>query len=141
MTEFASASHGPPLHVDPPALPDVFSQALRVTTHIRQAGTVLVLVGELDIATADMLTCLLSGTAPDLGIHLVGDLSALTFCDCAGLTALLRVHRHAAEHGGWLRLCTATTTMDRLLRVTRLNAVLRTFPAVDDAFASPSVHR
>src|SRR5258708_4514804 len=68
---------------------------LQVGVHRHTAGWVVVLIGELDIATAPALTGRLvrsDGAAPS---HLVADLSGLGFCDCAGLGALVGVHRRA----------------------------------------------
>ncbi len=70
---------------------------------------------------------------------MVADVAGLRFCDCAGLKALLRIHRRATASGGWLRLSGAAPRMRRLLRVTMLTDVLQCYPGIDEAFADIAV--
>jgi anti-sigma B factor antagonist len=118
-----------------------------VAGYAAHGGIVVQLAGELDVATVPALIRFLHELGAGTRAHLVVDLTALTFCDCAGLTALLDAHRKATSDGGWLRLSAVTTRVERLLKITGLSAVLRCFPTVADAFAAPeplpavAVHR
>lgn len=85
----------------------------------------VMLTGEIDIATATPLRERLSALAADGGL-LVADLDQLSFIDAAGLGALARVARQAAAHGGRLglvcnrrqtRLLFQLTGLDRTVRV------------------------
>lgn len=98
----------------------------------------MVLDGELDLASVPMLTAHLN--QPDVARleRLVADVSALRFCDCAGLGALVKIHRLAGESGGWLRLCGATAGMHKLLGAVGLSQVLLCYPGVAQAFADAS---
>jgi anti-anti-sigma factor len=100
-------------------------------------GTVILLTGDLDIATVPALACFLRGVSAVGRAHLVVDLAGLIFCDCAGLTALLGARHRAVADGGWLRLCAASSRFQRLLKLTDLSAALLCYPTVGDAFADP----
>jgi anti-anti-sigma factor len=101
---------------------------------------VIVLTGELDVASVSVLTGHLEQPGAACGTRLVAEMSGLGFCDCAGLGALLGIHRHAGESGGWLRLSGATARMHKLLRITRLAQVLLCYPGIAEAFEDPSAH-
>jgi anti-anti-sigma factor len=91
----------------------------RVTLRSGGGRPVLAVAGELDIAVADQV-------AKDLRRHLsrfpvsgVGlDLSAVSFCDCGGLRAILAALEHAAREDCRLYLDRVSRPMDRILRLT-----------------------
>ncbi|MEY9932630.1 anti-anti-sigma factor [Catenulispora sp. GP43] len=111
------------------------SGLLRVSSHADGPGRVLVLVGELDIASAPVLTDHVGRLGASCPAYLVADLSGLGFCDCAGLAALLRIHHRAVESGGWLRLCAVGAVTHKVLSITGLSQVLLCYPGVTQAFA------
>ncbi|MEY9857808.1 anti-anti-sigma factor [Catenulispora sp. GAS73] len=120
----------------------ISAEPLRVSSYGRAPGAVIVLVGELDIASVPVLTDHmeeLEQSEATHRAHLVADVSGLGFCDCTGLTALLRIHRQATAAGGWLRLSAATARMHKLLRVTKLSQVLQCHPGIAEAFAGVPV--
>lgn len=138
MSVIASSAHDP--DGQPSRLPGagpgaIPAEALQIVSYDRAPGAVVVLTGELDIASLPVLTGHLARPESAGRVHLVAELSGLRFCDCAGLAGLLRIHRRAAEHCGWLRLCAATASMDKLLRITKLSQVLLCYPTLDEAFA------
>jgi anti-sigma B factor antagonist len=102
-------------------------------------GAVVRLTGELDVATVPALAHFLHGLGARERAHLVADLAGLTFCDCAGLNALLDAHHRAVADGGWLRLCAASVGLQKLLKITNLSTALRCYPTVGDAFANPGL--
>ncbi|WP_206305243.1 STAS domain-containing protein [Actinacidiphila soli] len=72
--------------------------------------------GELDVATAaDVRTALLAAVTTHQ--HVAVDLSGLTFCDCAGLGALLSAARAARAGGADLHLRAVPRSLARLLRL------------------------
>jgi anti-anti-sigma factor len=125
----------------PPYLPgpgDCLPGALSIGLYEHPAGWVVVIVGELDIATAGVLTGRLDQPDGAARPHVVADLSGLGFCDWSGLAALLRIRERAVGQGGWLRLCAPAAAMRKLLRITGQSKVLRCYPGIDEAFAGPS---
>ena len=114
---------------------DQSSELLQITAYARGGVAVVVLVGELDVATAPKLARYFETGAGRRRSRAVVDVSNLTFCDCSGLTALLRAARHCVEAGGWLRLSGASAMLTKTLRVTHLGRALACYPDVDSAFA------
>ncbi|WP_051944435.1 STAS domain-containing protein [Streptacidiphilus rugosus] len=99
----------------------------------RACCRVLHLTGELDVAaTATLLVAV--GHALDrppgpAGPGLVLDLGGLTFCDAAGLTALLRVRRLAETAGSPVYLTAPPHPVSRLLAVCDLRRSFALHPA------------
>lgn len=85
------------LEVHPPrglAGPPLSVLALKAAEH-----DVLVVLGEADIATAELLHDLVLQALPDPPRPVLLELGALTFCDSAGLDALRDVARSAQNAG------------------------------------------
>ena len=89
--------------------------------------------GELDILTAELAV----GYVRDLVDRHRGPvtvtLTALTFCDAQGLTALVRMARHAEQNGCPFRLASPSPSLIKIMRITGLD---RRFLA-SQASASP----
>lgn len=110
--------------------------SLHITADLASGGAVVTLAGELDVATAPAVeaTCLDTfGAYPYPQV--VVDVAGLFFCDCAGLNALLHVHRAAIARGGWVRLCRAAPGLQKVLAITGLASALRCYSTVADACA------
>jgi anti-anti-sigma factor len=82
--------------------------------------TVLVVGGELDLATAPQLTSAALGLAERGTHHLVVDARRLTFCDSAGLTAFVRVATRLKESDGRLAVAGPTPIVRRVLELSGL---------------------
>lgn len=80
--------------------------------------------GELDCATAELLTAVLANQRANGRRYLRLDLSALEFLDCAGLNAIVRAHHHALASRGTLVLTGLPQHVCRLLRIAGLDNVL-----------------
>ncbi|MEO3758948.1 STAS domain-containing protein [Mycobacterium sp. B14F4] len=84
--------------------------------------------GDLDYATADELvdaaSQLLAARPGGRDLHL--DFSDLTFCDSAGLSALLLLHRRSAEAGVNMHLDHRPPHLNRILEITGLLEYLTT---------------
>jgi len=76
------------------------------------------LCGELDIATVDDLTRWVELLRLDSPEHLAIDLSAVTFCDAAGLSALTTLHRNLRSAGRRLTLHHVPAAVRRLMAIT-----------------------
>src|ERR1044071_9658837 len=78
--------------------------------------TIIRITGELDLSSShDIETALLATPHPDTS--LIIDVSALRFCDCAGLGALQHAADCRRDHGGRLALAAPTGIVARLLKV------------------------
>jgi anti-sigma B factor antagonist len=100
---------------------------------------VFAVVGELDLATCDILTSALDAAlrrepAPTILV----DLSDLEFCDSSGLTALLRAVRQAEMRHVEIAL---TRPPDPSWRAFELSAMDQVLPWVDEGDAVAAVAR
>ena len=64
-------------------------------------------------------------------------MSNTTFCDSAGVSALVRVFRRTAASSSELRLVVNTLAVQRVLSITGVDRVLDVFPSVAAALADP----
>ena len=110
-----AADPGMPIpHAQP--IRSVSSAGLELALCDVPGGTVLALAGELDVATTPMLDGYFSKLDAQSHPHVVVDVSGLTFCDCAGVNALVRALRLTCAAGGWVRLCGAGPDLARIMR-------------------------
>lgn len=65
----------------------------------------------------------------------VADGIETSFCDCAGVSALVCAHRQAAVAGAQLRLVTPSVSVRRTIKLTAAHNVLGTYFSMDDALA------
>src|SRR5262245_6178409 len=89
--------------------------------------------GEVDMSNADhMLDVLMSRVGADP--WLIVDLTACSYVDSAGLSAIAQVDGRCREVGSGLRLVVEPGSgVDRVLAMTRLNEVLNVDSALDEA--------
>jgi anti-sigma B factor antagonist len=85
---------------------------------------------EVDITNADrvredLLSVLNQGAA-----LLVADLSITTFCDSAGVSALVRSFRRAEASQSEMRLVVSTLAVQRVLALTGIDRLLDLYPSV-----------
>jgi anti-sigma B factor antagonist len=75
----------------------------------------LVVDGELDVGTAELLAQRAAALLDDGPVELVVDMSGVTFCDSAGITALFAVCGRAEERGAELVLRNLNASVYRAL--------------------------
>ena len=92
--------------------------------------------GEIDLTNADGLRdALLS--ALDAGARgLVVDMTATTFLDSAGVTALVRTSRRASATEATLRLAVTAPAVLRVLDLVGLDRLVGVYPSISEAVAS-----
>ncbi|MEW2414801.1 STAS domain-containing protein [Streptomyces sp. NPDC046866] len=85
------------------------------------SGVMVVAVsGEIDLNSAAYLRQAFAAALAACrdGCEIAMDLSAVTFCDCSGLNALLRARRRARDEGVTLTISAAAPPVGRLLELT-----------------------
>ena len=93
-------------------------------TESTPASTTLVVSGELDTLGAERLLARLDRLLGQGHRSVVLDLSAVTFCDSSGISALVRGHARASAAAGRLRLSAASPQVTRVLEVSGLARML-----------------
>jgi len=91
---------------------------------IESTGQRVVVVGELDLATAPRLERVLNGLRGDVTI----DGHDLDFIDSTGLSVLVRAHNRLAEQNGRLLIEGLSTRCRRVVEVAGLDQTLRLLP-------------
>lgn len=94
-----------------------------------QAGSAYVelkVAGELDLATINILAAALREQLADGHRYLRIDLDELTFCDAAGVGALLHWHGRIVARGGAVILTNVRPLLGVIMKLTRLDTVLLT---------------
>jgi anti-sigma B factor antagonist len=102
---------------------------------VRWAGSqaVITMPAEIDATNADQVRqALLSAARPEVPV-LVIDMTGTTFCDSAGVHAVITAYRQAAVTGTQLRL--AVTTVQRIFTVIGADQLMPIYPALDAALA------
>ena len=99
--------------------------------------SVVTLPAEIDVTNADttreeLLAVLNQGAA-----MLVADMSKTVFCDSSGVSALVRVFRHATTSGAAIRLVVSTPAVQRVLSITGVGRLVDIYPSVAASLAGP----
>ena len=66
------------------------------------------------------------------------DMSKTDFCDSSGVSALVRVFRHAATSATALRLVLTTPAVLRVLSITGVDRLVDVYPSVAASLADPN---
>lgn len=94
--------------------------------------------GELDLGTREDLRHGLV-TATGLASQVVVDLSAVEFCDAAGMEVLMDVRMRARETDGSVLLAAPTASVGDLLQLADLDAEFAIYPTVEEAVSVASM--
>ena len=92
--------------------------------------------GEIDITNAEQLRDALLTALNAGALGLVVDLTAVTFLDSAGVTALVRASRRAAATEATVRLAVTAPAVLRVLNLVGIDQVIQVHPGVPEAVAS-----
>lgn len=113
---------------------------LNICSTLHDTGRVLVLDGEIDMATEhrfqDAVTEALT-TQPHGRVVL--DCSDLRFIDSSGLRVLIRAHKTAREQQAVLAIAAPVHRVLQTLRVTSLDTRIPVFTTVTEALSAPQV--
>lgn len=98
---------------------------------------VVEVVGELDVYTTAQLRVVLQERLVQSDVHLVVDLTGVSFMDSTGLGLLVRVHKQARTLRGSLAVVCVEGPVRRVIAVTGMLHVLRVFDSIEEATAAP----
>src|SRR5262249_5449139 len=96
----------------------------------------MTLPAEIDLANAEQVREDLLSAVAQGASQVIADMTATTFCDSAGITALVRVVRQATADGSRLRLASSGAAVPGVLAVTGIDGLMGVCPSVAAALAS-----
>lgn len=94
------------------------------------------LPAEIDLIIADSLREALLSILNQGAVALIADMSATTFCDSAGITALVRAAKRADATGTEMRLVVTTPGVLRIFNLVGIDRLIDIHPSVAAARAS-----
>lgn len=104
---------------------------------LRSGRTAVVrLCAEIDLTVADELREALLSVLNQGVLALIADMTATTFCDSAGITALIRAARRAAANGAVMRVAGVAPSVLRVFTLVGIDRMIDIYPSVDAALAS-----
>ena len=92
---------------------------------------------EIDAVNADMVTDTLLTVLNRTGASVIADMSRTTFCDAAGIRAIIRAHIRARSLDTGLRVVLASPVVRRIFQLTRVDELVRVYPALGMALPKP----
>ena len=97
---------------------------------------VVAAVREIDLTNAESLRDALLSALNSGALGLVVDMTATTFIDSAGVTALVRASRRAAATEATVRVAATAPTVLRVLNLVGIDQLIEVYPSVTEAVAS-----
>jgi anti-sigma B factor antagonist len=100
-------------------------------------AAVITLPEEIDISNSEqvreeLLSLLNRGPAV-----LIVDMAETTFCDSAGVNALVRAHKRATANGAEIRLVVSSPGVQRVLDITGVDRLIPVHPSMTASLAEP----
>jgi anti-anti-sigma factor len=123
----------PPVPPQPAGIGESFDLHARP---LRTDAAIIEVRGSVDLSSADILERAAAEQATRGRSEILLDLSGVPLCDSTGLTALIRIHRLAATHGGRLLLVAPQPQVRGLLETTNLTRIFDIRDTMADAVAA-----
>ncbi len=121
-----------------PGTPGGAMPALRITSRSHDEGLVLVLEGEVDMATERRFHAAAREAVESMPHgRVVLDFSGLDFIDSSGLRVLIQAHKLAKEHYAAVMVAAPNERVSQILRVTAIDTRVPVMPDVAAALAAP----
>ena len=91
---------------------------------------------EIDLTIADPLREALLAVLNQGALGLIADMTVTTFCDSAGITALVRAARRAAAGDATMRIVVTAAPVLRIFNLVGIDRLIDIHPSVPTALAS-----
>ena len=110
-------------------------EGIRLETGLKEINGMKILdvAGEIDVYTAPQFKEAVNGIMAAGQKHLIIDMGNVTYMDSSGFGTLLSATRRLRPQGGTINLVRCNASIDRILRITRLDTVFATYDNLDDA--------
>ena len=103
---------------------------------VLRASATLRLPAEVDVTNAQRVLDDLAAALGDGAKVLIVDMSATTFCDSAGVAALVHARQKAVANQAQLRIVTRSQAVLRVLSLTSVDTLIPVFGTVAEAVAA-----
>jgi anti-sigma B factor antagonist len=105
---------------------------------VRWSGQTAVvrLPAEIDLTIADALREALLAVLNQGALGLIADMTATTFCDSAGINALVRAARRAAAGDATMRIAVTAPPVLRIFNLVGIDRLIDIHPSVEAALVS-----
>lgn len=110
-------------------------EALDITIEDTEAGHVVRVCGELDLATAPQLAAVLLDAAGQSTLPVVLDMAGVTFIDSSALRTLVLTGRELADAGRKLQIGPRSDRVAKVLEMTQLDQYTEAFQVLPDELA------
>ena len=110
---------------------------LPLPVRLHDGCAVVVLPEEIDAVNADMVTDTLLTVLNRTGASVIADMARTTFCDAAGIRAIIRAHIRARSLDTGLRVVLTSPIVRRIFQLTRVDELVRIYPALGLALPRP----
>jgi anti-sigma B factor antagonist len=110
---------------------------LPLPVRLHDGCAVVVLPEEIDAVNADMVTDTLLTVLNRTGGSVIADMTGTTFCDAAGIRAIIRAHIRARSLDTGLRVVLASPVVRRIFQLTKVDQLVRVYPAIGMALPKP----
>jgi anti-sigma B factor antagonist len=97
---------------------------LSVVTVEHGRWTIVIVIGELDMASAPTLRAELRRLANSEATAVAVDLDAVGFCDSVGLGVLVGARRRVIESGGEFAVIVSAPRLERLFAISGLDSIM-----------------
>jgi anti-sigma B factor antagonist len=94
------------------------------------------LPAEIDVTIADDVREALLSVLNKGAVALIADMTETTFCDSAGITALIRAAGRATANGAVVRVAVSAPGVLRVFALVGVDRLIDIYPSVDAAVAS-----
>jgi anti-sigma B factor antagonist len=98
---------------------------------------VVTLPAEVDVSNVGQIRQDLAAVLAQDASLVIVDMSTTTFCDSAGVTALVHAVREANANGAGLRVAASAPAVTRVLAITGVDRLIEIHPSVAAAMADP----
>lgn len=99
---------------------------------------ILDVVGEIDVYTAPEFREAVHSIITSGQKHLIINMAKVTYMDSSGFGTLLSATKRLRPMGGTVNLVRCSSSIDRILRITRLNTIFGLYDSVDEAVRAHS---
>lgn len=110
---------------------------MEITAHVEGPVSIVTFAGHLDVAAAPQVTAFFDQHLQAGQVKVVADFAQLAYLSSAGLRVLLASVKEARRRGGDIRLAAVVSEdVDKVLRMSGFNNILKVFPDTAQAAAS-----